>query len=180
VVTTQAPGRPSVVTRVRVENGERKQIELSVAPPPLPRDAPSPALATPAPSAAEVASAEEADAETARASRRTLAYGVGGLGAAGLLVGSITGALVLGEKGTIEDNCVDTRCNATGKKAADRAQSLGLASTIGFGVGIAGLATAAVLLLTEPTGRSGSSARSFTPLVAQRPGGVVIGLERAW
>jgi hypothetical protein len=96
----------------------------------------------------------------------------------GIVAGSITGVMVLGKKSTIEDNCTGTRCNAEGKDAAEGAQSLGLVSTIGFGVGIAGLATAAVLLLTDS--KSTPAARSWTPLIADRNGGVVVGLARAW
>jgi hypothetical protein len=181
VVTTQAPGGTSVVTRVTLEKAERKQVELKIGPQsqsaansaPAPVVAPPSARSTPGP-----ATAAEADAGTSGESRRVWIYGAGGLGAAGLIVGSITGALVLGKKATIDDNCAGTRCNAEGKDAADSAQSLGLVSTIGFGVGIAGLATAAVLFFTEP--KSAVATRTWSPLVADRSGGVVVGFERKW
>jgi hypothetical protein len=51
-------------------------------------------------------------------------------------------------------------------------------STIGFGVGIAGLATAAVLFFTEP--KSVAATRTWSPLVANRRGGVVVGFEQKW
>jgi len=177
VVTTQIPGSAAVVTRVTMAKAERRQIELNAGPQGATKEpaiAPPPGATTPG----AAPPSEEADLGTSGASRRIWIYGAGGLGAAGIVVGSITGALVLGKKGTIDDNCVGTRCNAAGKDAADSAQSLGLVSTIGFGVGIAGLATAAVLLLTEP--KSSASARPWAPLVADRNGGVVVGLERRW
>jgi hypothetical protein len=181
VVTTQVPGGANVVTRVRMEKAERKQIELKAAPPsqvpaktlPEPTIAPAPAKEPSPPTGSS-----EADAGTSNGSRKVWMYGAGGLGVAGLLVGSITGAIVLGKKGTIEDNCDSTRCNAAGKDAADSAQSLGLVSTIGFGVGLAGLATAAVLLFTEP--KPSAASRTWSPLIADRSGGVVVGLQRAW
>jgi hypothetical protein len=176
VVTTQAPGAVSVVTRVSVDKAERKEIELKIGPQHSAKASPAAPLAPSAALPTDAPRSEEADAGGSSASRKTWIYGAGGLGAMGLVVGSITGALVLGKKGTIEDNCEGTRCNAAGKEAADSAKSLGLVSTIGFGVGIAGLATAAVLLLTEPK----SAARSWTPLVADRSGGVVVGLQRTW
>jgi len=178
VVTTQVPGGASVVTRVTLERAERKQLELKLAPQRA-ANASSAPLTAPQPGATPLAAAsEEADSGTSPASHKGWMYGAGGLGAAGLLVGSITGVIVLGKKSTIDDNCAATRCNAAGKDAADSAQQLGLVSTIGFGVGVAGLATAAVLLLIEP--KSVPAARSWAPLVADRGGGVVVGLERRW
>jgi hypothetical protein len=178
VVTTQVPGASAIVTRVTIEKGERKQVELKVGPQERPRETPAPGVAPASPAPAPASSSQEADAGTSGSSRTLLMYGAAGLGAAGLAVGSITGALVLGKKGTIEDNCVGTLCNAQGKEAADGAQSLGLVSTIGFGVGIAGLATAAVLFFTEP--KPTATARSWVPVVADRNGGIVVGLARAW
>ena len=182
VVTTQVPGATAIVTRVTIDKDERKQVELKVGPQERPRESASPAgVAQPSAAPAAAPSSEEADAGTSGSSRKLVMYGAAGLGAAGLVVGSITGALVLGKKSTIEDNCVGALCNAEGKDAADGAQSLGLVSTIGFGVGIAGLATAAVLFFTEP--KSAAAARApgpWTPLVADRNGGLVVGLARTW
>jgi hypothetical protein len=177
VVTTQVPGGTNVVTRVTMEKAERKQVELKAGPQSQGAAKTSPALAS-APSSGAPPTSADADAGTSSGSRRIWIYGAGGLGAAGLIVGSITGAMVLGKKGTIDDNCAGTRCNAAGMDAADSAQSLGIVSTIGFSVGIAGLATAAVLFLTEP--KAAAASRVWTPLVADRSGGVVVGLERRW
>jgi hypothetical protein len=95
--------------------------------------------------------------------RRTAAYVAGGIGIAGVVVGSVTGILVLGKKQTVNDNCPNHDCNDAGYEAATSAQTLGLVSTIGFGVGIAGLATGAVLLLTgsEPA----TTARTWQPVL---------------
>ncbi|HMI89052.1 MAG TPA: hypothetical protein VK550_33470 [Polyangiaceae bacterium] len=179
VVTTQAPGSASSVTRVTLEKAERKQVELKIGAPSsgIAKTAPSPVAPSPArPSGAPAAA--EADAGSSENSRRVWVYGAAGLGVAGLVVGSITGAVVLGKKGTVDDNCEGTRCNAAGKEAADSAQTLGLVSTIGFGVGIAGLATATVLFFTEP--KSAAASRTWAPLVADRRGGIVVGLEHKW
>lgn len=180
VVTTQVPGKPGVVMRVTMEKAEKKQVELKLAAPSrvATKPAPTPAIAPPSANPEPAATPTEADAGASSESRHVWMYGAAGLGAAGLVVGSITGALVLGKKATIDDNCVATRCNAAGKDAAESAQTLGLVSTVGFGVGIAGLATAAVLFFTDSP--SGSTARTWTPLVADRTGGVVVGLERRW
>jgi hypothetical protein len=180
VVTTQVPGATPIVTRVKIEKDERKQVDLKVGPQERPRETPLPSNAaqSAAGPAAPPPPPEDADAGASSSSRKTLMYGAAGLGGVGLVVGSITGALVLGKKSTIEDNCAGTRCNPQGTDAAESAQTLGLISTVGFGVGIAGLATAAVLFFTEP--KSPAAARTWTPVVADRNGGVVIGLARTW
>lgn len=82
--------------------------------------------------------------------RRVAAYAVGGVGIAGIALGAITGGLTLGEKSTIDDSCEGTVCSQEGLDAADSASTLGMASTIGFGVGAAGIAAAIILIVTEP------------------------------
>lgn len=83
-------------------------------------------------------------------------------------VQSVTGILVLGKKQTVNDNCTGHDCNDTGYSAATSGQSLGLVSTISFGVGVAGLAVGAVLLLTgsEPQ----QSARALQPVLIASDG----------
>lgn len=92
--------------------------------------------------------------------RRTLVYAVGGVGAASLATGLVLGAIVLGKKGTVDDHCVDGVCDAEGKSAADSAQALGLWSTVTTGVGVAGIAAAAVLFFTDPARKAKESARA--------------------
>jgi hypothetical protein len=181
VVTTQATGHAASTIRVIVHKSERKEVMLKIGPKLAPKE-PTPVAAAPAvanKAESHPASAEEPSlSKEEPGSRKVWIYGTGAVGVVGLVVGAVTGAVVLGKKGTVEDNCEGTRCNATGKDAADSAQSLGTVSTIGFGVGIAGLATAAMLALTEP--KSPNEARTWTPLVAQQKDGLVVGLARAW
>jgi len=84
-----------------------------------------------------------------------------GVGIAGVGIGAITGALTIGKKGDIERNCIDVVCNSIGKNAASDAQTLGLASTIAFGVGAAGLVVSVILFVTEP---HKSKKSAFTPI----------------
>ncbi len=89
--------------------------------------------------------------------RRIGAFVAGGLGATGVAIGAITGSLVLGKKSTVDANCGiggdPTACNSTGFAAANELKALGLASTVGFALGAGALATAVVLLVTEPKAR---------------------------
>lgn len=80
--------------------------------------------------------------ETATRSN-TPAYVALGIGAAGLVVGSVTGALAFGKA----SDCPDKVC-AT-QDQLDSAKSMATVSTISFGIGLAGVATGAILLLTN-------------------------------
>jgi hypothetical protein len=179
--TTQLPGGGgNLVTHVTIARGERKQVDLKLPPSGSAKPAAAAAAVVSATTAPAAASAPPADDPQASGSRKPFIYGAAGVGALGIIVGSITGLVVIGKKGTIEDNCVETSCNAVGKEAADSAQTLGTVSTIGFGVGIVGLGAAAVMLLTEPPKTGAATARSWSPYVADRKDGVVLGVQRAW
>jgi hypothetical protein len=88
-------------------------------------------------------------------------YVLGGLGLAGVAVGTVAGLMTLSRKSSVEDNCPNRTCNAEGREAIDSAQSLGAVSTIGFGVGAAALLGAAVLHFTAGP-RAEQQARGFT------------------
>jgi hypothetical protein len=149
VVVSRAPGVPEERLTLTIGIGDSKRIELPFRPLPPPVTAPPPAPPTTEKTArqSDFASAPPDDGST----QRTWGYVATGLGAAGLLVGSITGALVLDRKATVNDECPtrDT-CSKEGKQAADSGQSLAAVSTIAFGVGLAGIATGVVLIVTAP------------------------------
>jgi len=153
--------------RITLAKGDQRELVLEL---PTPAEAPAPA---PAPAAKAETRVEAASG----GSSNTLAWVLGGVGVAGIAVGSVTGAMVLGKKSTIDDHCNGNKCDQEGLDAADSAKSLGLVSTIGFGVGVAGLAVATVLLVT---GKSDDAAQDraarFTPVVAGTPRGGYLGL----
>src|SRR5262249_36486524 len=112
VFTTQAPGGPATERRVTVGKGEKKAILLDVKPAPavVPAPAPVETLAPPA--------------DQGPGGRRIATFVVGGLGAAGVVLGAITGGMALGKKSTVDANCGSgihasdpTACNATGFEA---------------------------------------------------------------
>ncbi len=109
---------------------------------------------------------------------RTWAYVAGGIGAAGIIVGSITGGLAIGGKSTMDDNCNGEACNHEGKEAADETQALALVSTIGFPVGLAGLAAGTALWLLSPSqdGAAATGRLQIEPLVSQS----MIGVRGTW
>jgi hypothetical protein len=151
VVGAQAPGGRTERIEVVVAEAEDKSVEIGggLSAPPAPP--------------------EERPEEAGMSAWRIGAFSSGAVGIAGVLIGTITGALVLAEKSVIEDHCnEDAFCDAEGLEAADRAQPLGIASTVTFSVGLAGLATGTVLLLTEPA----------TP--APRASGLFVGAGGRW
>jgi len=167
-IVTRVPGVPERRTTVTLELGDAKRLELELG---APLAQPNVAPAPPPPVNAGVekkAPAEPTPAPSSGSGRRTAAYVAGGVGIAGVVVGSVTGILVLGKKQTVNDNCTGHDCNDAGYSAATSGQSLGLVSTISFGVGVAGLAVGAVLLLTgsEPE----RSARRWQPVLTASDG----------
>lgn len=184
VVTTQAPSGPVTEIRFTIERSESKTIELEVKPPPPPEDPRSATLSATAQPAAMAPLATRPTApvlpDDRGSGRRALVYVTGGLGAAGLIAGAVTGGLALNASSVADDHCVDVRpgvasCDDSGKDAGDRAKTLGLVSTIGFGAGAALAGTAVLLLLTEPSPRQQSpDAVSFSLLAEPDGGGVVV------
>lgn len=89
----------------------------------------------------------------------------GGLGIAGVAVGSAFGLRSMSKGREAEDHCDDNRCrDLQGVKLKKDAISAGNVSTVAFAVGAAGLAGAAVLWFTLPPSREGraGTARAFT------------------
>jgi hypothetical protein len=82
----------------------------------------------------------------------TLAYVAGGVGAAGLVVGSIAGIVGLHDESVGNGKCSDqTRtCNQIGHDANQSARSLATVSTVGFVVGVLGAGLGTYLWLTLP------------------------------
>ena len=69
----------------------------------------------------------------------------------GLLLGSITGAMVLSKKAKLEDEgCVNYHCYTSQQDDVDSINSLRTISTVGFVLGGVGLAAGVTLLLTAP------------------------------
>jgi hypothetical protein len=83
---------------------------------------------------------------------------VGGLGVAGLAVGSIFGLKAISEKNQRDEVCHGSVCPQAGLDHDAAARSAGLISTIGFGAGLVGVGVGAYLFFTakEPERKTGS------------------------
>jgi hypothetical protein len=95
-----------------------------------------------------------------------------GIGGAGLAVGTVTGVMALGVHSDLEASCPSGTCepdNDDQRKSMEddlsQYHTLGTISGIGFGVGLAGVATGVVLLLTAPKAETSASAARVMPVV---------------
>jgi hypothetical protein len=171
VVVAKTPDGALHEMRVTLARGERKALVVDLSAPPAPAPAPAPppsATVTPAPAPEEPAPPSS--------TRRAWAWIAGGIGVAGLAVGAVAGALVLGDKSTVDAQCqADRSCTPDGLSASSHARTWGLVSDVGFGVGAAGVVTAVVLLLTSP-----SHPPSVQPTAAARGDGGFVGLRATW
>jgi hypothetical protein len=86
-----------------------------------------------------------------------------GVGAVGLGVGAITGAMSMSKVSDIKSHCPNNHCPASEQSDIDSTKTLGTVSTVGFIVGGVGVAAGAVLLLLRsPSGESPPAASKAT------------------
>jgi len=105
--------------------------------------------------------------------RRTIGFVVGGVGIAGVALGTVFGLRALSEKNDVDAECDGAKCTPRGAAAADDARSAATIATIGFGVGIVGLAVGTYLVLTSPGARS-SGALGLAPATVGRSRGLAL------
>ncbi|MDI1450421.1 hypothetical protein [Polyangium sp. 6x1] len=142
VVLLEVPGAKAVETKVSVERGEKKTLELELPAPDVAAD-PKPALA---PIVAETPKVLDAPASRS-GGLRTGGFVALGIGAAGLLAFGVTGGLAVAKKADVAANCRGTMCNQAGMDAVDQGRLFGNVATVGLGVGLVGAVAGAVLLV---------------------------------
>lgn len=92
--------------------------------------------------------------------QRVWGLAVGGVGVAGLVIGSVFGIISLSKASEADAECLPpdrTRCSARGVEAGSDQIAAGNVSTVGFIAGGALLATGITLYLTAPRGEGGPS-----------------------
>jgi hypothetical protein len=136
------------------------------------------AEATGAAPRADEASSSDADSSPQsppKKPNRTPAIVAWGVGAVGLGVGAVFGALAASEHSDLESDCPDNVCPSSKKDALDSAKMKGTVATVGFGVGAAGLALGTVLYFTAgkaPRESAGCSGVFCRPRAVLSPTGV--------
>jgi hypothetical protein len=178
VFTTRVPDGPLIEQRVEIRAGERKAVSLDVRTSPVaPGTPPSP---------------EEPRApETEEAPSHPLApwmWTSFGIGAAGIITGTISGVMLLEDRSTIMRECPVSGklpdgtipCKDGGYAAVQRARgTLAPLTTIALSVGAAGVAAGVVLLIVDASSSHRTQARTV-PLVGVEPHGATLGFATAW
>jgi hypothetical protein len=144
-LVVMAPGRAQRVVNVTLKTGSRTEIAVQPGEP-LPAEPPG--------GEAERGPAHPED--SGPQVRRMWTYGAFGLGAAGIAEGVATGIAAGSKHGALEQQCTGNDCPSSAQSTLDSFHSLRTWSTVGYIVGIAGLAGGTVLWLTAP--KTGASA----------------------
>jgi hypothetical protein len=140
-VTLKMPGQSEQATAVEISEGETNTVTLSVA---------------------GVASTRERSGTTAvhHATLRNLGFVIGGVGVAGFVGAAITGGILVSKHAAIQKECPQKTCSPAGRSLISSTGPLNIANGIAWGVGIAGLATGAILVVI---GRDGKAETAIGP-----------------
>lgn len=163
-VSATADGKNAWDTTVRVTD-EGSTVTVTVpmledAPPPPLREEPPPKVEPPPP---------PPPPPPRTSPLRMAGMVVGGVGAAGLIAGIVSGVVAVSKKGALDGHCQGNVCDATGADAFRSAATAADVSTVGLVVGGVLFAGGAAATLLAPRASSQASAR-----IELRPGGVVL------
>lgn len=185
-VEVTAPGFIKSGSRLMVAEGEKKSLTLTLARdpnasvPPAPSAKPAQEPAPPQPNEATTHTTTSGDASTVQQPpNRTPAFVALGVGAAGVVTGSVLGLMAMQQHSDLKDDCPGNVCPAERQADLDGARKLGNVSTIAFAVGGAGLALGTVLFFTATPSHADraqrASERRFAGIARPR---LTVGLGR--
>jgi hypothetical protein len=172
-IEVTAPGFLKSGTHVGVGEGEKKTITLTLSRDPNAAVAQAPAASAAAASSAPTATSapepnqrrDEGAAVRPQppkpAPNRTAAYVAYGIGGAALAAGGVLGYLTMKRHEELQGSCPADVCSSQRQADLDSAKQLGNFSTIGVGVGAAGIALGTILLFTN--GSSGDADHASKP-----------------
>lgn len=143
------PGKVEVVLESANAPAEKKEVELAAGQRTEVRVSPPEAAPAPAPQCPE----QPAPSPPQRAGidQATLGWVFGGVGAAGLATFGIFGLLNDSKYDDLQSSCTNGACSSGLRDDAETGRQYQTIANVGLGVGVIGLGTAAVLLLTAPT-----------------------------
>lgn len=118
---------------------------------------------------------DRVEGDDAGRGQRTLGIVAGGIGFAGLVVGTIFGLQVKPKADEANGSCAGNRCTQAGVDIRNDARALATVSTISFIAGGVLLVGGAVLFFTAPSGRGRSA--TLAPMMAPAGGGGVLDLQ---
>ncbi len=158
-IVATAAGREPWQARVAVDQ-EGKLYEVTV---PLPAEMISASLTAPVPDATGAAAAPPSvDAPPSVPAQETptlryVAYGLVGVGVAGLAMGSVAGSIAIFDATKANTACPTTACTSPQAiQTNDEARASATISNVAFGVGILALGAGAALWLLTPSTQAGS------------------------
>jgi hypothetical protein len=163
-VSASAPGFKSVSAHVDLAEGETKAVTLELEPE---------ASAAAAPVAAAATTESTAEAEEPSGRRLSPLVYVGfGVGAAGLVTGTVTGILHLTKTSSVRDTYCNggDECRPGFEDDRDAAKTYATIANIAFGVGIAGVAVGIVGLVTSKPGDGASVQAQSRPRIVPEIG----------
>jgi hypothetical protein len=178
----EAPGRPRVEKTLVLREGEKGRRERVVLPPAEATPSapagstPPPGLATPAESPAGGGAPATSDGS----GQRTVGLVTGGVGIAGLALGSVFGAMTISAWSNSKNECsasTAAQCpnHAQAVSDHDSAVSDGLVSTIAFVAGGAALVAGAVLYFTAPRATGSQVGLRVAPILGPGAAGAALG-----
>jgi hypothetical protein len=159
-LTATAQGYKPASATVTLAEGAHQEVTLQ-----LEKDPAVVAAVPPSATTAVAAPPPEAAPEPGAKKSKVPAFVAFGIGGAGLIVGGITGGLAMSKASDCPNKVCDTQSDL------DSAKTMATVSTIGFSVGIAGVAVGTILLLTGG-GSSEKPAQALerpAPKFAMRP-----------
>jgi hypothetical protein len=160
-VEASAPGYKSATSTITLGEGGADSVALVLEVDPnarKPEATPAAVPPAPAPADGHPAAAASSAPPPPSSPNRLPAYIAFGVGGAGVVVGTIFGALALGKKGSLNDACAQKICTPDRQNDIDTGKTFGTVSTVGFVVGAVGVVAGAVLFFTAGSGDGASSA----------------------
>ncbi len=136
-VAVSAPGFVPYEESVELQESERRRLEVKLAPAPK-----APPLPPPPPPT-------EPDIADEPVVVPPLAWAAFGVGAAGLVVGTVAGAVAVSQDSTLGEACQDKRCPSDKEADIDRLKTTAHVSTAGFAVAGVGAAVGLILVLVS-------------------------------
>jgi hypothetical protein len=144
VIKASATGFAPVERAFAIAEGGQQTVTI-----PMQQDVPASAP-PPAPQRAEEPLPPPAPLEEPSSLRPTLGFATLGVGITGLVVGGVTGAIVLAKRASLSDSCPDGRCAPDQTGAVSTYRTFANVSTVATVVGVVGTAAGLTILLTSP------------------------------
>jgi hypothetical protein len=164
IVEVSAPGYRPAHVEVVIAEGQQQSIPIALE-----------ASATSPTGPAALAHAEAEPGSNASSSRRTIAFVVGGVGVAGVVVGSVFGAVAGAKWSRARTDC-GVSCAPGSTPQAERSAALTDAaiSTVGLVAGGVLLAGAIALYVTGPSGTSVGTGIQLAPMIGASGDGLLL------